>query len=143
MKRNISALLVALALLATAVIIPSCTVPEAVVLPDGTTNIVHKVDPKLETGIAVGRAVNDATASVNPYAPLVSLGFGALAAIAALVARQKGANAAKWEDVATTIIQGVEAAGEAAGPVKQAIEKRSISDGNRLLVDTAVQKELS
>jgi hypothetical protein len=126
-----------------------CTVSEVVTRPDGTKQTVHKVDPALSGGAATTEAIGAVVP--QPYGWMV----GAIAAAAAAVGqgianyknkREAQAQATKAEqiaDIATTIIQGVEAAGAEAARVKESIANRAKSDGNYVQLDALVQKELN
>lgn len=133
----------------TILVVTGCTATKTVTNPDGSQSVVHELDPRtkatLDTIGTIGGVVPP------PYGWIIGLGASLVAAVGTGAAnyknkREANANktkAAQLEDVMTTIIQGVEAAGEAAANVKKHIEARSITDGNKLLVDAAVQKELS
>jgi flagellar hook-basal body complex protein FliE len=94
-------------------VVTGCTVPEArvVTLPDGTTvtNVVHAVDPRLTTGLAIGSAANAASAPSNPTSPLIEIGLGAIAAGAAWVAKRKNDKAAANEQLLKVVIQAIDA----------------------------------
>jgi hypothetical protein len=132
-----------------AFVIVGCTVPVVVQNPDGTTKTEHKIDPKLEKSLEVVGTIGGVVP--QPWGWIVGAGAAAVGAITQTLASRKNrlaANAAttaaeKWEDIGTTIIQGVEAAGEAAAAVKESITARAKSDGNHLAVAEAVRKELA
>jgi len=109
--------------------------------PDGTPVLEHVPDPHL---VAAGTSLEQIAPVVPaPYGWAASAIGGILLAAGTLVANYKNKKAAnQWEDVATTIIQGVEAVtGEASEVVKKSIESRSKSDGNQELVRDVVAAE--
>ncbi len=77
------------ALVVAAIMFVSCTVPEVVQNPDGTSTTNDVVDPRLTTGLATGHAVNQATAPVNPFWPVISAALAAVGAVATAVAKVK------------------------------------------------------
>ncbi len=135
MKNNI------LAILAIAFLLVGCTV--ARVTPanpatgqPATTNYV--VDPKLTQGLATAGAVNDATRPVNPFAPVVDIGLGAVAAIAAWVAKKKNDAAAASTLLAKTIVQSIDAQDNQA--TKDAISVHAAKIGVEGELNSFVQK---
>jgi PBP1b-binding outer membrane lipoprotein LpoB len=147
--RNISITLAALTL--CALVIVSCTVPYKVVStrPDGSkeTNTVHQVDPRLTDVIETGKPI--ASVLPQPVGWISAFGLALAGAIGQSVASYKnkkeaianGQEAFKWEDVATTIIQGVDSLGTQAKAVKDAIKARSITDGNHDVIRDIVAEE--
>jgi len=121
-------------------VIVGCTTAEVKPNPDPTqpplTNWI--VDPKLTTGLATAGAVNAATAAVNPFSPAVEIGLGAIAALAAWVAKRKNDAAAQKGLLLKTVIQGVENSGSAE--VKGIIQKQAIAIGVEGELSTTVQK---
>jgi len=128
-----------------------CTVSRQAVVtnPDGSksTNTVHSVDPRLNETIITGQAI--APLVPQPVGWIAGFGLAVAAAVGQSVASYKNkkeslANkkeAFKWEDVATTIIQGIESAGTQASAVKAAIKVRSTTDGNHDVVRDIVAAE--
>jgi hypothetical protein len=86
-----------------------------------TTNYI--VDPRLTTVLDTGHAVVGATSAINPYAGLLDLGLGAVAAVATWFAKRKNDQAKGSALLTKTVIQGVEASGSAEA--KAAIEKHA------------------
>lgn len=127
---------VALAVL-LALIVVGCTVPQYSTNPDGSTNVVQTVDPRLTTAIETSKAVNAATVPVNPYAPFIDWGLGVLAAGAALVAKYKNDQNAQHALLLKTVVQGVENAGNAE--VKAAIKSQATAIGVEGDLSTKVQ----
>lgn len=131
-----------LSILVIAVIFAGCTATESVKNTDGTTSQKHVVDPRLQQ-------FDDNVKLVSPVIPtpwgwIASAAAGIAVSVSQTVANHKNKKSAnQWEDVATTIIQGVEAAGDAASAVKKSIAERSKTDGNANLVNDVVQKELT
>jgi hypothetical protein len=123
-----------------AIVITACTTQKVTppTAPGGhpTTNWV--VDPKLETALITARAVNDASAPANPFAPAVDIGLGAIAALAAWVAKRKNDQAAQSALLLKTVVQGVENAANPA--VKAAIQAHAGIIGVEGELGTAVQK---
>jgi hypothetical protein len=136
-----------------ALTIVGCTVstPTVTTQPDGTqvTNRFHSVDPRLADVSMTTEAIG--AVAPQPYGWMI----GALAAVATALsqgvanyknkreAAAQKTKAEQIEDIATTIIQGVEAAGAEAKRVKESIAQRSQTDGNFLAVDALVKKELN
>lgn len=130
-----------LASLAILLMLVGCTVPVVVKQSDGTEKVEQQLDPRVSNTLnTIGTAGG---ALPQPWGWIISAGAAAILGAAKTVAASKNKKTAnQWEDVATTIIQGVEAAGEGAASVKQSIASRAQSDGNAALVDSAVQNEL-
>jgi len=130
-----------LGLLIVATLLIGCTVPVSVTQPDGSIKVEQKLDPRVESTLTTIGTVGGAVP--QPWGWIVSAGAGIGLAVARSIAASKNKKSAnQWEDVATTIIQGVEAAGDAAKDVKKSIAARAQSDGNGALVNSAVQNEL-
>lgn len=130
-------------------LLAGCVTAKQVAKPDGTLTTEYAPDPQAQ---AIGGALTGTGAAVPPPYGWVLTAAGLLiGGLSQTVANYKNkrlanANADKaqqMEDIATTIIQGVEAAGTAAEVVKKAIAARSETDGNQYAVDALVQKELS
>ncbi len=121
-------------------VIVGCTTAEVKQNPDPTqpplTNWV--VDPKLTTGLQTAGAINAATSPVNPFSPAIDIGLGAVAALAAWVAKRKNDAAAQKGLLLKTVIQGVENA--ANSEVKDTIRKQAIAIGVEGDLSTTVQK---
>jgi len=142
---QIIAILIALPLL---ILLPGCAAngklvnpfQESVVVtpqPDGTTktNVVTVVAPEwsqtLDAIEATGQLVPP------PWGTWVSLGSAGIAALLAAWARNKQKSA---EDVANTIIGGIEAMGTNAQAVKDAVNAASKIKGNQATVHAAVKR---
>jgi hypothetical protein len=126
------------AFLILAALITACTVPQVVTHSDGTSETNHVVDPKLTTAITTGRAVNIATAPVNPYSPLVEIGLGLAAATAGWMAKRKNDKAAANELLLRTVVQAIDNLDDAK--VKEAIQSHASNIGVEGELNTAVQK---
>lgn len=138
MKSKIKYLLASVLVIATVV---ACTTTQPVVQPDGTVVNQHVPDPRL---VAAGTTLEQISPTIPPpYGWAASAIGGLILAGGTLVANYKNKRkAAQWEDVATTVIQGVEAVtGAASEVVKQSIKARSESDGNHDLVRDVVAAE--
>ena len=121
-------------------IVPPIQIAPAVSpLPGGgsVTNTVSIVAPEW---IETLRGVQQLP-SIVPFPGSQWVGFGAsgLLAVLSLIARSRQRKA---EEVAASIIHGVEAMGVSAEPVKQSVERASIVRGNSAEVHNAVQKNL-
>tara|TARA_R110000868_G_scaffold341505_2_gene602368 strand:+ start:1145 stop:1582 length:438 start_codon:yes stop_codon:yes gene_type:complete len=96
------------------------------------------VDPRLDSTLGTIGEINKATAPINPFSPLVDIGLGAAALIAAWVAKRKNDQAAQSALLFKTVVQGVE---NAANPtVKAAIQAHAGVIGVEGELGTAVQK---
>lgn len=101
-------------------------------VPPGSGNIVTSsvptavIDPKFEATIQGLRATNQASAPINPFSGLVDYALGGALLIAAEIARRKNAKARLNEQLLTTVIQGVENAGDAAAPVKASVRQLAV-----------------
>lgn len=125
-------------ILAVVGLIAACTtakVTPATPTTPASTNWI--VDPRLATGLATAGAVNAATAAVNPYSPAIEIGLGAIAALAAWVAKSKNDKATQAALLLKTVIQGVENSG--AVEVKQAIQAQATAVGVEGALGTIVQ----
>jgi hypothetical protein len=128
-RRGLLLLSISLLLVIT-LFVPSCTVSKPVTQPDGSVKEVHSVDPRLSTAIDTGRAVNAATAPMNPYSPLVEIGLGLTAALAGWVAKRKNDKAAANELLAKTLVQAINNLDDdKAEIVKPAIKDHAVSLG--------------
>lgn len=116
----------------------ACTVSKPVVNPDGSTNVVHEVDPRLTAGLAIGSAANAASAPVNPSAPWVELGLGAIAVGAGWVAKRKTDKAAADQLLLKTVIQALDTLNDNA--VKEAVQKYATQAGVEGKLNTAVKQ---
>lgn len=83
------------------------------------TNIVTRVKPGWERGISGAKTANS-TLNPTPTAPFVNIGLGVLSAGLALFARFKTKRAAREAGLVSTLITGVELAGDDA--TKQSIK---------------------
>lgn len=101
----------------------ACTTTKVVEEPPGSGNYSTNVvlDPKFTNAVGTIGAVNDATAPINPFHGLISIGLGAVAAGAAWWAKYK--NTRRQLE---TVIAGVESVGGAA--VKTAIHNQAVAD---------------
>jgi len=146
MKNKLKQLLASVLVIATIV---GCTTTQPVTRPDGTvvTNpdgtpqMQHVPDPHL---VGAGTTIEQIAPTIPPpYGWAASAIGGLILAGGTIVANYKNKKKAnQWEDVATTIIQGVESVtGAAAEVVKKSVEARSLSDGNHDLVRDAVAAE--
>ena len=140
-----------IAALVVVILAAGCLTKSAVVTtnPAGskTTNSVHAVDQRVQDNIETGKAI--APLLPQPVGWISAFGLALAGAIGQSYASYKNKQEAiaqskeafKWEDVATTIIQGVDAVGTEAKKVKDAIKARSITDGNHDLVRDIVAEE--
>jgi len=96
------------------------------------------VDPRLDATLTTVGAVNQATAPVNPFSPVVTIALGAAAALASWFAKRKNDQAAQSELLFKTVVQGVENAANPA--VKAAIQAHAGIIGVEGELGTAVQK---
>lgn len=113
-----------LAIVAVCALLIGCTTPQVTTNPNtGQPSTNWVVDPRLTAGLTTAGAINAASAPVNPAFPFVEIALGAVAAIAAAVAKRKNDKASAAEKLTTTIIQGVEQSG--ATDVKATIEKHA------------------
>lgn len=124
----------------TVAIIVGCTTTEVKETAPGSgvysTNVV--VDPKFETALTTVKAVNTATAPLNPFSPLVEITLGAIAAGATWFAKRKNDQNAQNALLLKTVIQGVENAATPA--VKQAIQDHASRIGVEGELGTTVQQ---
>ncbi len=118
-------------------VVSGCTVPQVTQAPDGTTSTNYVVDPRFETGILTGRAVNTATAPVNPYSPIVEIGLGAAAAIAAWFAKRKNDQASGSMAQLKTVIQAVDALDDVK--IKEAIQAHAVRVGTETELSKTVK----
>ena len=118
MKKTYIAFLVCIVALAS--LITACTVTRLVETPPGSGQYkkVVDTDPRFKNGLDAANATNDATALINPWHGLVTIGLGAAAAIAEWNRRRKQA-------VVDAVITGVETAGDEA--TKKAINKVALA----------------
>ena len=119
-------------------LLPACTVSKPVLKPDGTVGEVHEVDPRLIHGLAIGSATNAASAPVNPAAPWVELGLGAVAAGAAWVAKRKNDKAAANEQLLKVIVQAIDQLDDSK--VKEAVQTHATRVGVEGDLNTVVKK---
>ncbi len=110
-----------LALVITACTTAKVTPADPVKGTPATTNYI--VDPRLTSALTTAQGVNAVTAAVDPYSPLIDLGLGTVAAVAAWFAKKKNDKANAATLLTRTVIQGVEASGSAEA--KAAIEKHA------------------
>lgn len=136
-------------------LVVGCAVQQPVVTtnPDGSqsTNNVFVANPQAMALTQTGAAV--APALPPPYGWILGLLATGGAAVAQTIANVKNKKVAiankteaeKWQDIGTTIIQGVEAIQDATAKAaaKKSIAIRSKTDGNADIVHVAVQQELS
>lgn len=118
--------------------ITGCTTPQVITNPDGSSSTNHIVDPRLTTGLLTAKAVNQATAPVNPVVSLIDIGLGALAAGAGWFAKRKNDKAAASELLLKTIIQAVETLDDQK--VKDAISNHAVNVGVEGKLNTAVKQ---
>jgi hypothetical protein len=121
-----------------AAFITACTVPKVTSNPDGSAATNWVVDPKLETALTTGRAVNTATAPVNPASPFIEIGLGLVAAGAGWVAKRKNDKAAANELLLKTVIQAIDTLDDAK--VKEAVQSHAVKVGVEGELNTTVQK---
>lgn len=123
---------------ATAII--GCTSTKVTETPPGSGNFVtnHIVDPNLTAGLETAKAINDATKPVNPFAGVVEIGLGTIAALAAWFAKRKNDQATQSTLLLRTVVQGVEQADDTK--VKETIEKHATKMGVQGPLGTAVAK---
>lgn len=114
-----------ISIVALSVVIIGCTTTKRTETPPGSGNYQTNaiVDPRFESTISTIGAVNSATAGVNPFSPLISIGLGAATAIATWFAKRKNDQAAQSNLLLRTVVQGVEQSG--SSEVKSAIEKHA------------------
>ena len=124
----------ALGLLITACTTAKVTPANPTTGAPASTNYV--VNPKLTSTLDTVGSVVDVTAPVDPYAGLIKLGLGAIAAGATWFAARKNSQAAQSALLTKTVIQGVEASGNA--DVKAAIEKHATLVGVQGALSDAV-----
>jgi hypothetical protein len=118
--------------------ITGCTTPQVVTNPDGSSSTNHVVDPRVTTGLAVGSAVNTATAPVNPAFPFVEVGLSAVAAGFGWFAKRKNDKAAANELLLKTVVQAIDALDDQK--VKDAIKTHAVNVGTESALNTVVQK---
>jgi hypothetical protein len=108
--------------LAIMLVMVGCTVTKLVENPPGSGKYdkVVEVDPKLTSGLEAAKAVNDAAKPFFPFSPVVDIGLGTVAALAAWFAKRKS------DQLKATIV-GVEAKGGEA--VKTAIKEAAMASG--------------
>lgn len=126
MKTNIKHILISFAVII--VLVTACTtakVTPATSAAPAVTNYI--VSPKLTTALDTVGSINAVTAPVNPYSPIIDIGLGGIAAIAAWVAKRKNDAAAQQALLLKTVIQGVENANLPA--VKTAIQTQAVAIG--------------
>lgn len=120
---------VILALATVAIILAACTTTKVSENPPGSgnysTNVI--VDPRLSGTIDTIKAVNDATAGVNPWNVPINLGLGLVASIAAWVAKKKNDDLANKALLLKTLIQSVDAQDNQG--VKDAIQNHATKIG--------------
>jgi hypothetical protein len=85
------------------------------------------VDPRLDATLGTIGDINKATAPVNPFAPLVDIGLGAAALVAAWVAKRKNDANAQNALLLKTVVQAVD--GLDQQPVKDAIQAHAARVG--------------
>lgn len=127
MKKTIAALLI------IAAIVAGCTTTQVREEPPGSGNYQTNtiVDPRVTTTLETIGAVNEATKTVNPLSPFVTIAIAAAGAIAAEIARRKNA-------ALTAVIAGVERAG--SPEVKKTIQSKALSAGVEKTLNAAVRK---
>lgn len=115
--------------MASLLLLAGCTTTKVTEAPPGSgnysTNVV--VDPKLTGALETVKAVNDATAAVNPYATPINLGLGLVGAIAAWVAKRKNDKLNSSNALLKVVVQGVDQANNPI--VKEAIAKHATMVG--------------
>ena len=118
-----------LTLATAALLLVGCTTTKVDETPPGsghyTTNTI--VSPKLEAVLTTAGAVNTATAPVNPFSPLITIGLAAITAGASWFAKYKNDKANSSALLLRTVVQGVENSGSAEA--KKAIETHAINLG--------------
>lgn len=134
----------------TLLILVGCVTPTDKVtyseVPPGSGNIVTNLigtyvpDPRLETALTAIRAGNAATAPVNPYAGLIDYFLLGIAGVASAIAARKNAQASKTSALLSTVIRGVENAGEKAADVKSSIRTLATATGQEGALGVLVQK---
>lgn len=128
-------------IIAMAMILVACTVPEVVQRPDGSSVTNQVPDPRIGQTVATVGAINEATRQINPYSGLVDIGLAATTGIAAIWAAFATYFKNKNWKLFKTVVQGVE---QTTTPdAKEAIAAHSGNVGNRLELDAAVQKVVS
>jgi hypothetical protein len=131
MTTKLKYLLASVLVIATIV---ACTVPQVVTNPDGSTTTNNVVDPKAVTVIETTRAVNVATAPLNPYSPLVEIALGTAALVLGWFAKKKNGEATSANAQLVSVIKGVNNADDAK--VKEEILSQATTDG----VETQLNK---
>jgi len=129
-----------LSVLFLSVALIGCTSTKVTETPPGSGNYAtnYVVDPRLVTAIETAKAVNDATAPVNPFSGAVEIGLGAVAALAAWFAKRKNDQANQHALLLKTVVQGVENAGNSE--VKATIQKHAVNIGVEGDLSSAVAK---
>jgi hypothetical protein len=137
MKKISKYTILAVALIAIGII--GCTVAKVTPATSTTPAFTeYSPDPRLTNALATAGAINSVTAPVNPYSFPIQVGLGAVAAIAAWVAKNKTDKANQQALLLKTVIQGVENAAQPA--VKEAIKSQASAIGVEGELSTTVQK---
>lgn len=135
MKTKLRYLLASIIVIATIV---ACTVPQVVTSPDGTTATNQVVDPKFDNLIATAEAMNQASAQVNPWWPIVSAALAAVGAVATAVAKVKSDGKNSLQGQLVSVIRAVDDSGD--DKLKAAIQARAESDGTESALHKTVKQ---
>lgn len=100
------------------------------------TNMVAQVNPAWSTSIDTVKSINT-LANPTPFAPLITLGLGALSGVLGLIVNVKNKQITTQQAVTNTIVKGVELANTPA--VKQTIQDLALVHGTADALHTIVK----
>lgn len=113
------------------------TVVPGMTVTNYSTNTVYAVNPMWESSISGAQAINQ-VANPTPFAPLVNIALGGLAAVLGLIVRAKNKELTAGGAVLSAVIDGVEKAN--SQPVKDAIKSAATAAGVLPDLHAAVQE---